>query len=185
MPLTKVEYRLAYGSEAYRVGADGSLWTRLTQKGRKGWTSKYLLGNRWRKMKTPPHQRNKILYPVAALHIGGKRLMKRVHSIVLENFVGPRPKGMQALHKNGNPTDNRLENLRWGTPKENAEDTMRHGRTCRGEKNPIAKLTKLQVLEIRQLIARKIRYIDVAKQFGVCLATIGHIARGTNWKYVH
>lgn len=52
----------------------------------------------------------------------------RTHKLVLEAFVGPLPKGMVTRHLNGNHTDNRLENLAYGTPRENGLDTVRHGR---------------------------------------------------------
>lgn len=50
-----------------------------------------------------------------------------VHQIVLMAFVGPRPAGMEACHWNGDPRDNRVENLRWGTRRENTLDRVRHG----------------------------------------------------------
>lgn len=53
-----------------------------------------------------------------------------IHCLVLEAFVGPRPTGYHALHANDVPNDNRLENLRWGTPAENAQDAIRNGRNA-------------------------------------------------------
>lgn len=50
-----------------------------------------------------------------------------VHSLVARAFHGPRPDGQQVRHLNGVRTDNRIENLRWGTPKENTADMLRHG----------------------------------------------------------
>lgn len=50
-----------------------------------------------------------------------------VHRLVLIAFVGPAPDGMHALHCDGNPANNRLANLRWGTPSENSYDAVRHG----------------------------------------------------------
>ncbi|ALJ19573.1 NUMOD4 motif-containing HNH endonuclease [Microbacterium sp. No. 7] len=50
-----------------------------------------------------------------------------VHSLVLEAFVGPRPPGLVACHGDGNPANNRVENLRWDTPSENNFDRGRHG----------------------------------------------------------
>lgn len=51
-----------------------------------------------------------------------------VHRLVLEAFVGPCPPGMQTRHLDGDPGNNHLGNLRWGTPAENNRDTLRHGR---------------------------------------------------------
>lgn len=49
--------------------------------------------------------------------------------LVLMAFVGNRPEPHHhACHKNGDPLDNRLENLEWGTPSKNARDRVRHGR---------------------------------------------------------
>lgn len=50
-----------------------------------------------------------------------------VHSIVAAAFIGPRQDGMETRHLNGDPSDNRPENLTYGTRSENAEDSKRHG----------------------------------------------------------
>lgn len=56
----------------------------------------------------------------------GRKLVN-VHVAVLETFVGPRPDGFVARHLNDDPTDNRLENLEWGTVDQNASDRNRNG----------------------------------------------------------
>lgn len=56
----------------------------------------------------------------------GKVKREYVHRLVLQEFVGPAQKGMECLHKDGNPKNNHLENLRWGTPAENRQDSVRH-----------------------------------------------------------
>lgn len=48
-----------------------------------------------------------------------------VHRLVLRTFAGP-PNGRQGAHNNGDRGDNRIENLRWATPKENAQDKLEH-----------------------------------------------------------
>lgn len=58
----------------------------------------------------------------------------KVHHIVLEAFVGPRPEGMECCHANDIPDDNRLENLRWGTKSSNMQDQVRNGRNHRANK---------------------------------------------------
>jgi len=43
----------------------------------------------------------------------------KVHQLVCEAFHGPCPPGMETLHLDENGLNNRAENLRWGTRKEN------------------------------------------------------------------
>ncbi|WP_423489008.1 HNH endonuclease signature motif containing protein [Mycobacteroides sp. PCS013] len=51
----------------------------------------------------------------------------KVHHAVLAAFVGPRPEGMLVLHSNDDPSDNRLENLRYGTISDNQMDSVANG----------------------------------------------------------
>lgn len=51
-----------------------------------------------------------------------------VHRLVAAAFIGPRPAGHVVRHLNGDPFDNRPENLAYGTPSENMFDVVRHGR---------------------------------------------------------
>lgn len=66
-------------------------------------------------------------YRVASLWKDGKHHRQLVHRLVLEAFVGECPDGMECCHNNGNPLDNRVENLRWGTSSDNTQDIIRHG----------------------------------------------------------
>lgn len=50
-----------------------------------------------------------------------------VHQLVALTFLGPCPEGMEVLHGNGNPTDNRINNLRYGTRTENILDVLWQG----------------------------------------------------------
>lgn len=50
-----------------------------------------------------------------------------VHALVLAAFIGTRPIGQEACHNDGNPQNNRLDNLRWDSRSENARDRVRHG----------------------------------------------------------
>lgn len=49
---------------------------------------------------------------------------RTVHRLVGEAFLGPRPSGHQINHKNGDKTDNRLENLEYVTPSENVRHSL-------------------------------------------------------------
>jgi hypothetical protein len=63
-----------------------------------------------------------------ALHDGlGSRKREYRHTMVALAFFGPRPEGQYVLHKNDIKTDNGVENLRYGTPKENQADAFFNG----------------------------------------------------------
>lgn len=72
-----------------------------------------------------------------------------VHRLVLDAFVEPFPKGKECRHLDGDPTNNRLDNLRWGTQSENNLDRVRHGTHQNSVKTTCPKghpLDKLQVV---------------------------------------
>lgn len=62
-----------------------------------------------------------------SLCTNAKRRIFHVHHLVLMAFVGPRPTGMEGCHWNDDPTDNRVENLRWDTRSGNQLDSVRNG----------------------------------------------------------
>jgi len=51
------------------------------------------------------------------------RIDRKVHVLVLETFVGPRPDGLKALHRDDDTRNNVLSNLFWGTSQENRRMT--------------------------------------------------------------
>ena len=55
----------------------------------------------------------------------------KVHQLVLLTFRGKCPQGYESRHLNGDKLDNRLINLRWGTPQENHADRILHGTSGR------------------------------------------------------
>ena len=68
-------------------------------------------------------------YLSLAMSGGGRRVSKaRVHILMLEAFIGERPQGQVCRHLDGNPGNNVLTNLRWGTESENQHDAVAHGR---------------------------------------------------------
>lgn len=78
----------------------------------------------------------------------------RVNRAVLLAFVGQPPRGHEGRHVNGNRTDNRLSNLLWGTPKQNARDKRMHGTMACGERNGAAKLSDGQLKELLEMKPR-------------------------------
>lgn len=94
---------------------------------------------------------------------------------VLLAFIGPRPLGMCCCHRDGNPLNNRLENLRWGTSSSNAFDMVLH-RTQRS-----IKLTPDQVQAIRQRLAEGAVIKELGCEYGVSASSISRIKSGHRW----
>lgn len=63
-------------------------------------------------------------YPTVTL---GKRGQFRVHRLVMLAFEGPCPEGKEVCHQDGERTNVALDNLYYGTRKQNVGDTVRHG----------------------------------------------------------
>jgi len=51
-----------------------------------------------------------------------------VHRLILETFVGQASEGLECRHLDGNPHNNRLDNLAWGSRKQNMDDRAEHSR---------------------------------------------------------
>ncbi|QDG49277.1 hypothetical protein FIV42_00565 [Persicimonas caeni] len=113
-------------------------------------------------------------YPQVTLRHDGRKARARVHEIVMEAFVGPRPDDQIVLHANDNPADNRLENLEYGTRGDNLRDAYRNRR--RG------KLTQSVVSTMRCLRrARGYSVNQLARAAGVDSSTMSRALRGKTW----
>jgi hypothetical protein len=60
-------------------------------------------------------------------HPREKPLRKSIHQLVAGAFIGPRPVGYETRHMDGNPTNNVVSNLAYGTKSDNSMDAVRHG----------------------------------------------------------
>ncbi|WP_439621469.1 HNH endonuclease signature motif containing protein [Gemmata sp.] len=116
------------------------------------------------------------------LYRAGKRRRVNVHRLILEAFVGPCPLGMETRHLDGDRLNNRLDNLAWGTPAENAADRIRHGTVLWGTRCSSAKLTEAQVREILHLYRTTCPDRPaLAARFGVSWSTVNRIVTGATW----
>lgn len=176
-----VRFAFAPGFSRHCIGDDGSVWSSLRTSGRK-----YMYP--WRKLhgcRVDKWGRIRVLI----LGDDDKYHSIFVHRLVLEAFVGPCPDGMECCHDpDYNPSNNRLENLRWDTRKANMEDAKRHGRRegCNlpGEQNGHAKLTEQQVIEIRRLASLGVKPKVIGEQFVVKRGVVYGIIGRRTWKHL-
>ena len=57
----------------------------------------------------------------------GVCIQKRLHLLTLEAFIGKRPDGMEANHIDSDPTNNKINNLKWDTHSNNIKESIRIG----------------------------------------------------------
>jgi len=120
-----------------------------------------------------------------SLYKNGKRNNLYIHRLVLITFVGPCPQGMECCHYDDNPLNNRLDNLRWDTHKNNVIDRINNDKQVRGSRSGVSILTEQAVTEIKKILSiggYKIK--EIAKKYGVAMSTISEIKNGNNWKHI-
>lgn len=122
-------------------------------------------------------------YPYVTLY--GKTPVA-VHKLILLAFVGPRPSTRhECRHLNGIRTDNRKDNLEWGTKKENAADKHAHGTTIRGTRFWSAVLSEVDVREMRRLhTEEKMTFSALALRFNINKVTARCACLRLTWKHV-
>ncbi len=116
----------------------------------------------------------------------GRRCL--LHRLIALAFLGPPPTPghTDAAHKDGNPSNNLLSNLRWATHRSNQMDMRIHGTMQDGEKCCTAKLTEADVQEIRAISQREGRGSGrrLSKRYGISPAQISRIVNRHRWKYL-
>jgi hypothetical protein len=111
----------------------------------------------------------------------GKKHSHNVGNLVLRAWVGPPPPGQQCRHGPRGRLCHELSNLCWGTRVEDSADKVRDGTDNRGEKNPSAKLTEQDVLDIR---ASDMTRQQLADKYGVSYQQINDIINRKKWKHI-
>ena len=113
-----------------------------------------------------------------------KNVLHLVHRLVLTAFSRP-PHSIEVCnHRNGDKSDNRLSNLEWCTPRENAAHSVRTGLHPHGSRSHYAKLTEDNVRQIKTLLSGGNSQRKIARMFGVRQGTISFIAKGETWSHV-
>ncbi len=171
-----VEYRDVPNFPGYLAGSDGSVWS----------------CRRIKKRQLTPVP-TKFGYVRVGMYRDGKLVFKRVHHVILEAFVGPRPAGLVACHDpDSDKRNNRLDNLRWDTQSSNMLDVFRvrreHGipnkKVNQGSRHAMSKLTDADVVEIRRMHASGVKSGEIAKLFGMCRSHISRIVHRVIWKHI-
>jgi len=172
----------------YATSRDGRVFTRPAIRRKGGSRSgAYPRADHWVEVSqftvqpayTPPYRKCRVTQD-------GKTKLVSVHRFMLECWEGVQPRSLVVRHLNGDSLDNRLDNLKYGTVKENVKDAFRHtGNYAAGEKNAHSRFTEEQVRQIRARHAagEKLRHIHADFPFATKTA-ISNIYRRVTWKHV-
>jgi len=151
--------------EGYEVSDNGRVRSLSTVKGMWGKVLEPLIAGRG--------------YFRVALRKNNKPHFKSIHRLVAEYFI-PNPENKpQVNHKDGDKSNNHKDNLEWCTYRENINHAIDNGLSSVGERNGNSKLTKDQVLEIRD---SRLTYKELAELYGVHKSTINRIKNNKGWK---
>lgn len=150
----------------YAVARDGTVYSNRT--------------NRWYKLRIAKRGSRK-QYCCVSL---GSNNSWDVHRLVMYTFVGPCPEGQEVRHLDGDPSNNNLSNLAYGTRKQNMQDAVRHGTTCRGSRNPQAQLDEDRVLMIKTLGKSGFQPKYIANAFHVSYEAVKQILNGSRWGWL-
>lgn len=128
--------------------------------------------------------RSKNGYPQVNIRRDGRIRSTKVHILVATAFHGPKPSPVhQVAHRDGDRTNNRVDNLRWALPAENAHDNILNGVQPQGEAHPRAKMSEDGIRDIRLRHAALIK--ELASEYGLGLSQVRTIIKGERWTNVH
>lgn len=79
-------------------------------------------------------------YRTVNLSVADCTVTRQIHRLVAEAFLGPPEPEQVARHLNGNPANNHVSNLAWGTDSDNMLDAVEHGTHVNARKDACPRL---------------------------------------------
>lgn len=121
------------------------------------------------------------------LYKNGKPHYFYIHRLVLEAFIGPCPKGMEACHfPDPDYANNKLSNLRWATHLDNIHDKQLIGTQLKGKEIWNSKLIESDVLEIRRLYRdANMTQEQIASRFNISRENVRDIINFKRWRWLN
>lgn len=136
------------------------------------------------RIKAPSPQREG--YLSAHLYREGRMSKRYVHRLVAEAFLQNPIDLPEVNHLDGDKRNNSLPNLEWSSRSDNcrhAIDTALY-KMAKGEDSGNAKITELDVLEIRRLAESGTFHKDIASIYGIGRKAVTKIVNRQRWAHV-
>lgn len=126
-------------------------------------------------------------YLSVTLFKDGRRYRFLVHRLVAEVFIPNLESKPQVNHKDGNRSNNSIDNLEWVTASENSQHALATGlaKPAVGEQYKRSHLTESDVKEIRSLWnTNDFTQIEIATRFNTSRGTINNIVNNYTWTHI-
>ncbi len=126
-------------------------------------------------------------YSRVTIHLDGEYYDKKVHRLVASAFIPNIYNKPEVNHKDGNKSNNSVQNLEWATSKENSihveVNGLRHH--VRGESQGNNKYSEKQIRHVCECIVDNKLYLDeISKLTGVHYDTIIDIKKYKSWNHI-
>lgn len=110
-----------------------------------------------------------------------KKVARSVHILICEAFHGERPRGMECSHLDDDKYNNKPENLKWESHSVNMNRGFKNDKCGFGYKFFNASLTKEQFEDVKILLSKGVKHIDIAKKYNCDRSTITKINTGDRY----
>lgn len=110
----------------------------------------------------------------------GKKFDVQRSRLIMEKFKGP--SSLHVLHKDGKSCNNNIQNLYYGTDKDNHQDAKVHGTLVKAHRNRVnSKLTISDVRDIRYRLKKGETGVSIAKHYDIHPSYVSQIKNGKRW----
>ena len=158
------------GFPNYSITTNGKVWSHIRNK------------------RLKPYKDSGGHYQVRLYVSSSKSYDKLVHRLILETFVSSCPDGMECRHLDGNPENNNINNLRWGTRSENIQDSIKHGTHSCLRQGELSNRHKLTEQDVRMIIyihrTNLFLQREIAEMYNVTRRNISSIINKRTWKHL-
>lgn len=180
------------GNPNYEVSDTGLVRSKITDKvlkpfvTRKGYERLGLYYYNGKIDRLEPDNRGRIRKTGKRYGNPGEYKRKLVHQLVLSSFTR-RPKWATMVnHKDGDKRNNMLDNLEWSNNRKNIIHAYKNGLMGKrsGENSGNNKLSKQEVLDIREKCTQGMSDLQIGREYGVTAANIYRIRNRLTWKHI-
>ena len=113
------------------------------------------------------------------INVGAKK--GKLHHFIMEAFGKNRPDVLECRHLDGNPRNNHIDNLEWGTRAQNIRDYINHnGKHMRPNSTPVDIAQKIK----KEHDGKRGTGKRLADKYGVSVFTVSEIKTGKTFKYL-